>query len=72
MQKSIRMVIGAFMAVLVMCSTAIAGPFEDATVAYQRGEYAEALKGYRQAAEQGITHAQYMLGLQLLTPSAAL
>jgi len=39
-----------------------AGPFEDARVAYDGGDYATALRLYRGMAEQGNGNAQYSLG----------
>jgi TPR repeat protein len=47
---------------LASMATATAGPLEDARAAYQAGDYAEALRGYRLAAEEGDPWAQYMLG----------
>ena len=41
---------------------ATAGPFEDAKAAYQAGDYAEALRWYRLAAEQGNVPSQVSLG----------
>jgi TPR repeat protein len=40
---------------------AMAGPYDDATAAYKRGDYATALKLIRPLAEQGNTGAQYNL-----------
>lgn len=42
--------------------TAIAGPREDANAAYEREDYATALRNYRVAADQGDATAQYRLG----------
>jgi len=42
---------------------ATAGPFEDASAAYERGEYATALRLLRPLAEQGDAKAQYKIGL---------
>ena len=46
-----------------LAGTAIAGPFEDGVVAYNRGDYATALRLWRPLAEQGDTKAQFNLGL---------
>jgi uncharacterized protein len=40
-----------------------AGPFEDASDAYQRGDYATALRLSRPLADQGLAEAQTYLGL---------
>ena len=57
------------MLLLVLCSAAApaeAGPIEDAVVAYQKGDYATALRLYRSLAEQGHAGAQYKLGVLYL------
>ena len=41
---------------------AVAGPFEDAEAAYQKGDYATALRLWRPLAEQGNSRAQANLG----------
>jgi len=51
------------LALLLGVETAPAGPFEDGSAAYQRGDYAEALKWYRLSAEQGNAGAQTNLGV---------
>jgi tetratricopeptide (TPR) repeat protein len=56
-----RLMLGLLMCAVV--SAARAGPFEDATAAYDRGDYAEALKWYRKAADQGSASTQFNLGL---------
>jgi TPR repeat protein len=49
---------------LYLCiTTAQADLFDDAAAAYGRADYAEALKWYRLAAEQGDAFAQYNLAL---------
>lgn len=42
--------------------TAMAGPFEDAQAAYDRGDYTEALKGYRVLAAEGDARALNTIG----------
>jgi len=53
-----------FLALVIMAQVvpAHAGPFEDGVAAYERGEYATALKLLRPLAEQGVAEAQYKLG----------
>jgi hypothetical protein len=53
-------------ALLLTVSTVWAGPFEDATDAYQRGDYATAFKIIQPLAAQGDAHAQYNLGAMYL------
>jgi len=51
--------------VLFVCAAAkpvLAGPFEDAMAAYNKRNYATALRLMRQLAEQGVAPAQYKLG----------
>lgn len=49
---------------LVVCAApAVAGPFEDAKVAYDKGDYATALQLYRPLAERGNPRAQSNLGV---------
>ncbi len=55
----------AIIAVLLLAAlagTAVAGPFEDAVSAYERGDYATALREFRVLAEQGLAEAQNNLG----------
>jgi len=47
---------------LGLCGQALAGPFEDATAAYQRGDYETATELIRPLAEQGDLRAQFNLG----------
>ncbi len=56
----------AIIAVLLLAAlagTAVAGPFEDAVTAYERGDYATALRLLRPLAEQGDAAAQTYLGI---------
>src|SRR5215472_5039730 len=48
--------------VLSMAPVATAGPFEDGIAAYQRGDFATALKLWRPLAEQGHAPAQNQVG----------
>ena len=53
--------------ILVLCSSvARAGDFEDATEAYQKGNYAKAIELLRPLATQGYADAQYNLGQTFL------
>ncbi len=55
----------AIIAVLLLAAlagTAVAGPIEDAVSAYERGDYATALRGFRVLAEQDDAKAQNNLG----------
>ena len=47
---------------LASLTRATAGPFEDGVAAYQAGDYAEAVRIFRPAAEQGNAQAQTILG----------
>src|SRR5215475_12719326 len=47
---------------LSMARMASAGPFEDGIAAYQRGDFATALKLWRPLAEQGNAQAQNQVG----------
>ena len=48
---------------LMLTGAAAAGPFEDGSAAYKRGDYATALRLWRPLAEQGIAKAQFNLGV---------
>ena len=56
-----RIIAGVVVAVMLAGSTA-AGPVEDGAAAYKSGDYAEAVKMFRLAADQGIAPAQFLLG----------
>ena len=51
------------LAVMALAVPANAGPFEDGVAAYQRGDYAMAMRLWLPLAEQGNARAQYILGL---------
>ena len=56
----------AFAAIVLLLSLAApvaAGPLEDATAAYDRGDYATALRLLRPLADQGDASAQFNLGV---------
>src|SRR5258708_14554818 len=44
-------------------ASAVAGPWEDGTAAYNRGDYVPAVRLFRPLAEQGNAKAQNMLGV---------
>jgi hypothetical protein len=48
---------------LMLTGGAAAGPYEDGVAAYQRGDYATALRLFRPLGEQGNASAQYNLGV---------
>ncbi len=56
----------AIIAVLLLAAhagTAVAGPDEDAVSAHKRGDYATALREFRELAAQGDADAQFNLGV---------
>jgi uncharacterized protein len=48
---------------LMLAGAAVAGPLEDARAAYERDDYATAVRLWRQLAEQGDVLAQFNLGV---------
>jgi TPR repeat protein len=62
LSRTVRLVLVAWLMGAVLAGTAVAGPFEDGDAAHKRGDYAEAVKWYRKAAEQGDAEAQSRLG----------
>jgi uncharacterized protein len=61
--QALRTASAAALTVIVFVGAAVAGPFEDADEAYQRGDHAVAMRLYHPLAEEGYAHAQYTLGL---------
>jgi TPR repeat protein len=55
--------IGAIAATLLGSSHALAGPWEDGMVAYNRGDYVPAIRLFRPLAEAGNPKAQNQIGL---------
>ena len=53
----------ALLAVLLGIPVAAAQTFDEAVVAYERRDYATAIRGFRVHAEQGTAEAQYALGV---------
>jgi TPR repeat protein len=58
-----RLLLTVVTVLLLSVGTAWAGPLEDGVAAYQRGDYATALRIYRPLAAQGNASAQSNLGL---------
>ena len=58
----IKLLLLAILYILVTSSFAAANPFDDASAAYERGDYVQAVKLFRQLAEQGHQWAQRRLG----------
>jgi TPR repeat protein len=54
---------GAIMAAQLTSFAAVAGPWEDGMAAYNRGDYAPAIRLFRPLAEQGNAKAQKVLGV---------
>ncbi len=48
---------------LMLTGGAVAGPFDEGVAAYQRGDYATAMRLWRPLAEQGLADAQNILGV---------
>ena len=58
-----RSCIGLMLSICLAASLAVAGPLEDGAEAAERGDYATALRLWRQLADQGNPDAQYRVGL---------
>jgi TPR repeat protein len=60
-----RMVIGGMIAAAQICGLAgaLAGPWEDGMVAYNRGDYMPAIRLFRPLAKQGNARAQHLIGV---------
>jgi TPR repeat protein len=66
----------AIVALVLSGAAALAGPWEDGMVAYNRGDYVPALKVFQALAQAGNTKAQGILGVMYrkgegVTPSSA-
>src|SRR5262245_20471904 len=55
--------IATILLALSFTAPVVAGPFEDATAAYSKGDYATALRLLRPLADQGLAKAQIILGI---------
>ena len=62
-----RHAISAVLLLAALAGTAVAGPFEDAVSAVERGDYATAPREFRVLAEQGMADAQYNLAVMYST-----
>lgn len=62
MKSAFKAIVTAII-LLSLAAPVAAGPFEDAVVAYERGDYATALPILHPLADQGNSHAQFILGL---------
>jgi uncharacterized protein len=61
MDRTLTVAAAAFAAVVGLANPVAAGPAEDGNAAYKRGDYAEALRLFRPAAENGDARAQHGL-----------
>lgn len=61
MRKALRFA-GVIAIILASGATALAGPWEDGMVAYNRGDYVPAVKLFRPLAQSGNAKAQNVLG----------
>jgi TPR repeat protein len=66
MKLRLKHAVATFVLVLSFAAPVAAGPLEDATAAYYRGDFATALRLLRPLAEQGDAAAQYNLGQMYL------
>ncbi len=62
MKRTFNLIIAAIMLVLSFAAPVAAGQLEDANAAYNKGDYATALRLLRPLAEQGDAAAQTNLG----------
>jgi hypothetical protein len=60
---SIKSLLAALAVSLCLAAPVLAGPFEDGKAAYERGDYATALRLWLPLAEQGDAIVQFNLGL---------
>ena len=66
MKLALRHFLAAIILVLCIASPATAGPLEDANAAFDKKDYATALRLYRMLADQNNAAAQHMLGSMYL------
>ena len=60
---SIKSLLAALVVSLSLAAPGLAGPFEDGEAAYERGDYATALRLMHPLAEQGQANAQFSIGI---------
>ena len=63
MPLALRPIIVAFLLILSLSAQVAADPLEDGTVAYNRGDYATALRLFQQSADKGSAVAQFNIGI---------
>ena len=63
MNLTLKGAITAIFLIVSLAASVLAGPFEDGTAAYGKGDYATALRLLRPLAEQGLAKAQILLGV---------
>jgi TPR repeat protein len=63
MKFTLKHTLAVIILMLSLASPVFAGPFEDAVMAYGRGDYATALQLFHPLADQGNAIAQYNLGV---------
>ena len=63
MKLTLKHTFAAIILMLSLASPVAAGPFEDAVMAYGRGDYATAMQLFRPLADQGNAIAQFNLGV---------
>jgi TPR repeat protein len=61
--KLFRAMLTALLILPTIAGAAVAGPWEDALAAYERSDYATALRLFRPLADQGFSKAQHNLGV---------
>jgi uncharacterized protein len=62
MKLTLKHAVAAILLTLSLAAPVAAGPLDDATAAYARGDYATALRFIRPLAERGDANARYNLG----------
>jgi uncharacterized protein len=62
MNRTIKTVVVALILAACITGLAVAGPAEDGMAAFQRGDYAAAMRLWRPLAHQGNADAQFLLG----------
>ena len=62
MRLALKHTIAAILLILSLAAQVAAGPLEDAIVAYNRGDYATALRLFQQLADKGSATAQFNVG----------
>jgi TPR repeat protein len=63
MNRTFKAAVAALIFAVGFAGLAVAGPYEDGVAAYEKGDYATALRVWRPLAEQGNAMAQYNLGV---------